>query len=58
MDRRDFLSLTTVGGAVFASSLAGCAVRAEGMAADYKDFYFEQLSDVSARRNTASRAVA
>jgi hypothetical protein len=47
MDRRDFLSLTAVGGgAVFASSLAGCAARAEGTLADYKDFYFVQLSDV------------
>lgn len=51
MDRRHFLSLTAVGGgAVFASSLAGCAARAGRMAgntgADYKDFYFVQLSDV------------
>jgi hypothetical protein len=47
MDRRDFLSLTAVGGgAVFASSLAGCAARAEGGAVAYKDFYFVQLSDV------------
>jgi 3',5'-cyclic AMP phosphodiesterase CpdA len=51
MDRRHFLSLTAVGGgAVFASSLAGCAARVEGMTggapADYKDFYFVQLSDV------------
>ena len=46
MDRRDFLSLTAVGGgAVFASSLAGCA-RPEGGAAVDKDFYFVQLSDV------------
>ena len=46
MDRRDFLSLTAVGGgAVFASSLAGCA-RPEGAAAVDKDFYFVQLSDV------------
>ena len=51
MDRRHFLSLTAVGGgAVFASSLAGCAARAGGMAdntaAANKDFYFVQLSDV------------
>jgi hypothetical protein len=47
MDRRDFLSLTAVGGgAVFASSLAGCAARAETDAVAYKDFYFVQLSDV------------
>ena len=47
MDRRDFLNLTAVGGgAVFASSLAGCAARAGGMPAAYKDFYFVQLSDV------------
>ena len=46
MDRRDFLSLTAVGGgAVFASSLAGCA-RPEGAAAVDQDFYFVQLSDV------------
>jgi hypothetical protein len=47
MDRRDFLSITAVGGgAVFASSLAGCAARAETDAVAYKDFYFVQLSDV------------
>jgi 3',5'-cyclic AMP phosphodiesterase CpdA len=51
MQRRDFLHLTAAGGgAVFASSLAGCAARAQGMAgtagADYNDFYFVQLSDV------------
>ena len=53
MQRRDFLALTAVGGGVvFASALAGCASRGEnasagsGMApADYKDFYFVQLSD-------------
>ena len=45
MQRRDFLALTAVGGgAVFASGLAGCASRAEGMAAA-SDFYFVQLSD-------------
>jgi len=53
MQRRDFLALTAVGGGVvFASALAGCASRGEtmsagkSMAADYKDFYFVQLSDV------------
>jgi hypothetical protein len=48
MDRRHFLSLAGVGGgAVFASSLAGCAARADTMAGgEYKDFYFVQLSDV------------
>lgn len=46
MQRRDFLALTALGGgAVFASGLAGCATRAEPMAADYTDFYFVQLSD-------------
>lgn len=46
MDRRDFLSLTAVGGgAVFASSLAGCAAQAQGMGSDDHDFYFVQLSD-------------
>ena len=51
MQRRDFLNLAAVGGgAVFASSLAGCAARAQGMATamagnDYKEFYFVQLSD-------------
>ena len=41
MQRRDFLALTALGGgAVFASSLAGCATRADGA-----DFYFVQLSD-------------
>ena len=46
MQRRDFLSLTALGGgAVFASGLAGCASRAEGMAGADADFYFVQLSD-------------
>ena len=44
IDRRTFLKLTAAGGgAVFASSLPGCATTA-GMAKD--DFYFVQLSDV------------
>ena len=42
IDRRDFLKLAGLGGAVFASGLAGCA----GMAgARQDDFYFVQLSD-------------
>jgi len=46
MQRRDFLSLTALGGgAVFASGLAGCASRAKGMAGVDADFYFVQLSD-------------
>src|SRR5712671_6197031 len=42
IDRREFLKLAGVGGAVFASGLAGCA----GMAgAKGEEFYFVQLSD-------------
>ena len=42
IDRRDFLRLAGLGGAVFASGLAGCA----GMAgARQEEFYFVQLSD-------------
>src|SRR5436190_74058 len=42
IDRRDFLKLAGIGGAVFASGLAGCA----GMAgARQEEFYFVQLSD-------------
>ena len=42
MERRDFLELAALGGgAVFASSLAGCATASAG--AD--EFYFVQLSD-------------
>ena len=42
IDRREFLKLAGVGGAVFASGLAGCA----GMAGTTRDdFYFVQLSD-------------
>lgn len=45
MDRRDFMSLTAVGGGVvFASGLAGCANMA-GPQAAAKDFFFVQLSD-------------
>jgi hypothetical protein len=42
IDRREFLKLAGVGGAVFASGLAGCASMS-GAKAD--DFYFVQLSD-------------
>jgi calcineurin-like phosphoesterase family protein len=42
IDRRDFLKLAGLGGAVFASGLAGCASLG-GAAQD--DFYFVQLSD-------------
>jgi len=42
IDRREFLKLAGLGGAVFASGLAGCA----GMSgAGQEDFYFVQLSD-------------
>src|SRR5690348_17307550 len=42
IDRREFLKLAGLGGAVFASGLAGCA----GMARSQQDdFYFVQLSD-------------
>ena len=46
IDRRDFLRLAGLGGAVFASGLAGCAGRAASrdVAAD-DEFYFVQLSD-------------
>ena len=42
IDRRDFLKLAGLGGAVFASGLAGCASMA-GSAQE--EFYFVQLSD-------------
>jgi len=44
MDRRDFLKLAGLGGAVFASGLSACASASSGGAAD-GDFYFVQLSD-------------
>jgi 3',5'-cyclic AMP phosphodiesterase CpdA len=46
-DRRQFLQLAGVGGAVFASGLAGCAQGVGAMAAapPADDFYFVQLSD-------------
>jgi hypothetical protein len=43
INRRDFLKLTGVGGAVFMSGLAGCS--AVGTKAAQQDFYFVQLSD-------------
>jgi len=42
IDRRDFLKLAGLGGAVFASGLAGCASMA---GAGQDEFYFVQLSD-------------
>ncbi len=42
IDRRDFLRLAGLGGAVFASGLAGCAALGR---AGQDDFYFVQLSD-------------
>ena len=41
INRRDFLKLAGIGGAVFASALPGCATLAAGQ----DDFYFVQLSD-------------
>ena len=41
IDRRDFLKLAGIGGAVFALGLPGCATMAGGQ----DDFYFVQLSD-------------
>jgi len=43
INRRDFLKLTGVGGAVFMSGLSGCT--AVGTKAAEQDFYFVQLSD-------------
>jgi hypothetical protein len=43
IDRRDFLKLAGLGGAVFASGLAGCST--VGNKAAQEDFYFVQLSD-------------
>jgi hypothetical protein len=45
VDRREFLKLAGVGGAVFASGLAGCAGMAGAGRAGGDDFYFVQLSD-------------
>ncbi len=44
VDRRDFLKLAGVGGAVFASGLYGCTTSSPKMAAQ-DDFMFVQLSD-------------
>ena len=43
INRRDFLKLAGLGGAVFASGLAGCSTMGGKMAQE--DFYFVQLSD-------------
>ena len=45
-DRRQFLQLAGVGGAVFVSGLGSAALAADGATtADYDDFFFVQLSD-------------
>ena len=41
LDRRDFMKLAGLGGAVFASGLAGCAITGQVR----EDFHFVQLSD-------------
>jgi 3',5'-cyclic AMP phosphodiesterase CpdA len=66
IDRREFLRLSGLGGAVFASGLAGCASYGSTTAA--RDFYFVQLSDAHwgfngpvvnpEAANTLKRAVA
>ena len=43
IDRRDFLKLTGLGGAVFVSGLAGCSTM--GASTAQQDFFFVQLSD-------------
>ena len=43
INRRDFLKLTGLGGAVFVSGLAGCSTMGPGTA--QQDFFFVQLSD-------------
>ncbi len=47
IDRREFLKLTSFGGAVFASGLglAGCAAGTATSKSDVDEFYFVQLSD-------------
>lgn len=46
-DRRQFLQLAGVGGAVFASGLSGAARAADAMSpGGYDDFFFVQLSDI------------
>jgi 3',5'-cyclic AMP phosphodiesterase CpdA len=44
-DRRQFLQLAGMGGAVFASGLPGSARGADAAGASHDDFYFVQLSD-------------
>ena len=47
VDRRQFLHLAGIGGAVFASGLSGAANAADATAATaYEDFFFVQLSDL------------
>ena len=47
LDRRQFLHLAGIGGAVFASGLSGAANAADATAATaYEDFFFVQLSDL------------
>lgn len=70
IDRRDFLKLAGLGGAVFASGLgnfASAADMATKQGADYDDFYFVQLSDTHwgfegppnpEAKNTLKKAVA
>jgi hypothetical protein len=43
INRRDFMKLTGLGGAVFVSGLAGCSTMGAGTA--QQDFFFVQLSD-------------
>lgn len=45
-DRRQFLQLAGVGGAVFVPGLYGAAQAADATGAAYDDFYFVQLSDL------------
>ena len=45
LDRRQFLHLAGVGGAVFMSGLSGTSCAVGGTAASTEDFYFVQLSD-------------
>jgi len=46
LDRRQFLQLTGVGGAVFMSGLGGAARAADSLpGSSYEDFFFVQLSD-------------
>lgn len=70
IDRRDFLKLAGLGGAVFASGLgnfASAASMAAKQGGDYDDFYFVQLSDTHwgyegapnpEAKNTLKKAIA